>query len=118
MTHLCRRFRRAAGHRLDGQGDPCATLSRATASIDSATVSSPETVLFFHENTYLGTATLESYAFTSIVSQMDDTVTVDYKWRNADDANAFPTGGPAQVQYRWTGSSVDMLDDLPAGVTG
>ncbi|GGG00536.1 hypothetical protein GCM10007304_13080 [Rhodococcoides trifolii] len=103
----------ASAWRLDEQGDPCATLSWATASIVDATGSSPETVLFFHDGRYLGTTTSRPYAFTSVAEQTDDTVTVQYKWLNPDDANANPTGGPALVRYRWNGSSVEMLDELP-----
>jgi hypothetical protein len=103
---------------LDEQGDPCATLAWATARTEYATASSPETVLFFHDNTYLGTTTAEPYAFTTVVDQLLDTVAVSYKWLNPGDANANPTGGPALVRYQWNGSSVDMLDELPVEVTG
>ncbi|WP_283276359.1 LppP/LprE family lipoprotein [Rhodococcus sp. IEGM 1381] len=106
----------ASGWQLDEQGDPCATLAWATARIAGATSSSPETVLFFHDNTYLGTATAEQYAFTTVVDQLPDTVAVSYKWINPGDANANPTGGPALVRYQWNGSSVDMLDQLPPEV--
>lgn len=106
----------ASAWQLDEQGDPCATLAWATARIADATSSSPETVLFFHDNTYLGTATAEQYAFTTVVDQLPDTVAVSYKWINPGDANANPTGGPALVRYRWNGSSVDMLDQLPPEV--
>ncbi|MDJ0396125.1 LppP/LprE family lipoprotein [Rhodococcus sp. G-MC3] len=105
------------GWKVYEKGDLCATLSWVLAYPIGATGSSPWTVLFFHNDTYLGTATLEPYAFTSIAGQTDDTVTVAYKWLREGESTAGVSGGPALIRYRWNGASVEMLDELPAEVT-
>lgn len=101
-------------------GDPCAPFTWVRADTAGATASSPVHILFFagHNYDYLGTATLEPYAFTSVVGQTPDTVTVQYRWPVGDDAFANPTGGPVTVDYRWDGSQVTMLGTLPPEVTG
>ncbi|WP_052493318.1 LppP/LprE family lipoprotein [Rhodococcus sp. MEB064] len=105
-----------SGWRLVRQGDPCATLSWALAALDGGTGSSPWTVLFFHDDTYLGTATALPYSFTDVDSQTDDTVTVSYGWLREGESTAEQSGGPGLVRYTWNGSSVVMLDDLPQEV--
>nr|WP_296774438.1 LppP/LprE family lipoprotein [Rhodococcus sp. (in: high G+C Gram-positive bacteria)] len=100
-------------------GDACAPFTWVRADT-GGTASSPVHLLFFagQNYDYLGTATLEPYAFTSVVGQTADTVTVDYRWPVGNDANADPTGGSAVIEYRWNGSQVDMLGTLPPEVTG
>ncbi|GGG00544.1 hypothetical protein GCM10007304_13090 [Rhodococcoides trifolii] len=105
------------GWKVSKQGDPCATLSWVDAHIEGAMAASPVTILFFHDNTYLGTATSESYSFTSVESQTDDTVTVSYRWLRDGEATSQLSGGPASIRYQWDGSSVQMLDELPPEVT-
>lgn len=105
-----------SGWRLVRQGDPCATLSWALAALDGGTGSSPWTVLFFHDDTYLGTATALPYSFTDVASQTDDTVTVSYGWLREGESTSQQSGGPGFVRYTWNGSSVVMLDDLPQEV--
>ncbi|MEK8072935.1 LppP/LprE family lipoprotein [Rhodococcoides navarretei] len=99
-------------------GDPCASFTWVEALPYGATVSSPTHLLFFHDAEYLGTATLDPYGFTSVAAQSVDTVTVNYRWPLADDANANPTGGPVTIDYRWDGTQVTMIGTLPPEVTG
>ncbi|MGF0314150.1 LppP/LprE family lipoprotein [Rhodococcus sp. IEGM1428] len=99
-------------------GDPCASFTWVEALPSGATVSSPTHLLFFHNTEYLGTATLEPYGFTSVAAQSADTITVNYRWPLAGDANANPTGGPVTVDYRWDGTQVTMIGTLPPEVTG
>ncbi|OZD87488.1 hypothetical protein CH260_01720 [Rhodococcus sp. 05-2256-B2] len=99
-------------------GDPCASFTWVEALPYGATVSSPTHLLFFHDAEYLGTATLEPYGFTSVAAQSADTITVNYRWPLADDANANPTGGPATIDYQWDGTQVTMIGTLPPEVTG
>ncbi|MCZ4517661.1 LppP/LprE family lipoprotein [Rhodococcus ruber] len=99
-------------------GDPCASFTWVEALPSGATVSSPTHLLFFHDADYLGTATLEPYGFTSVAAQSADTITVNYRWPLAGDANANPTGGPATIDYQWDGTQVTMIGTLPPEVTG
>ena len=99
-------------------GDPCASFTWVEALPSGATVSSPTHLLFFHDAEYLGTATLEPYGFTSVAAQSSDTITVNYRWPLAGDANANPTGGPATIDYQWDGTQVTMIGTLPPEVTG
>ena len=99
-------------------GDPCASFTWVEALPSGATVSSPTHLLFFHDAEYLGTATLEPYGFTSVAAQSSDTITVNYRWPLAGDANANPTGGPATIDYQWDGTQVTMIGTLPSEVTG
>ena len=66
---------------VEGNFNPCATLSTAIVTVQGATGSSPETALMFHNGTYLGTATSEAYGFTSLnaARTTDDTVVLNYK---------------------------------------
>ncbi|OZC95565.1 hypothetical protein CH275_27845 [Rhodococcus sp. 06-235-1A] len=100
-------------------GDTCAPFTWVRADT-GGTVSSPTHLLFFagHNYDYLGTATLEPTSFTSVVGQTADTVTVEYRWPLANDANANPTGGPVTIDYRWDGTQVTMIGTLPPEVIG
>ncbi|MDO3645730.1 LppP/LprE family lipoprotein [Nocardia mangyaensis] len=77
----------------------------------------PIHIMFFHEGTYLGTATSEPYAFTHVAGANGNAVTVEYKWLVGDEPFAAPQGGPATITYTWTGSGVAMSDPLPPEVT-
>lgn len=99
-------------------GDPCASFTWVEALPYGATVSSPTHLLFFHDAEYLGTATSEPYGFTSVAAQSADTITVNYRWPLANDANANPTGGPVTIDYRWDGTQVTMIGTLPPEVIG
>jgi len=101
------------GTASDAAGEDCPALLWATAETPMGTVSSPTQVLFFHDGTYLGTATAESYAYTDVAGSTDDSVSVEYRWLGEQDANCCPSGGPAVVTYSWDGSRVVMEQPLP-----
>ncbi len=102
-----------------GNYNPCATLSAASVTVQGATGSSPEQVMLFHNGTYVGTGTYRAYGFTTIdvAQSTDDTVLVSYKYVKPGESNASGSGLVA-VRYRWVNESVQMLDPLPAQVTG
>ncbi|MDO1486538.1 Uncharacterised protein [Rhodococcus rhodochrous] len=82
-------------------------------AVGGNSASSPEHLLFFADGSYLGTATSEPYAYTSVVDASDDTVTAEYRWLAGDEPFCCPEGGPATVRYTWDGSQIVMLDPLP-----
>ncbi|BDB58875.1 MULTISPECIES: LppP/LprE family lipoprotein [Rhodococcus] len=82
-------------------------------AVGGNSASSPEHVLFFADGSYLGTATSEPYAYTSVVDASDGTVTAEYRWIAGDEPFCCPEGGPATVRYTWDGSQIVMLDPLP-----
>ena len=52
-----------------------------------------------------------------VTSSNYDSVTVGYRWPVGNDSNANMTGR-ASVTFRWNGSSVDMLGELPPEAFG
>lgn len=99
---------------VEGNFNPCATLSTALVTVEGATGSSPVTALMFHHGDYLGTATSKAYGFTSLntARTTDDTVVLDYKTPGA--CNACPPAAVTSVRYQWQGDHVAMLDPEPA----
>lgn len=77
----------------------CPQLLWVLAATPRGTASSPYHVLFFNHAGYLGTATLKSTSYTSIVGSTDRTVQVRYRWLTGNDANCCPSGGPAIITY-------------------
>lgn len=105
----------AAPRSIEGNFNPCATLSTALVTVEGATGSSPITALMFHNGTYLGTATSKAYGFTSLneARTTDDTVVLNYKdGRNVCTACEGPIN---TVHYQWQGDHVVMLDPAPPG---
>lgn len=82
-------------------------------AVGGNSASSPEHLMFFADGSYLGTATSEPYAYTSVADASDDTVTAEYRWLAGDEPFCCPEGGPATVRYTWDGSQIVMLDPLP-----
>ncbi|MED5813891.1 LppP/LprE family lipoprotein [Mycolicibacterium sp. 050232] len=104
----------AAPRTVEGNFDPCATLSTALVTVEGATAGSPVTALMFHHGDYLGTATSKAYGFTSLntARTTDDTVALDYKSPGA--CNACPPSAVTSVRYQWQADHVAMLDPVPA----
>lgn len=98
---------------VEGNFDPCATLSTALVTVEGATASSPVTALMFHHGDYLGTATSKAFGFTSLntARTTDDTVVLDYKTPGA--CNACPPAAVTSVRYQWQDDHVAMLDPEP-----
>ncbi|MEJ4099258.1 LppP/LprE family lipoprotein [Corynebacterium mastitidis] len=88
---------------VDTEGyNPCAALSYIPVTVESATAASPYHIMLFHYGEYLGTATLEAYAFAPIISRdSDSSITVNYKYlRNNGESHA-EASGRTTAHYRW-----------------
>lgn len=94
----------------------CATLTYVTLDTEGATVSSPYQLLLFHGGEFLGTGTACNLSYQTVAATADDRIDVRYRYIVGDEANADPQG-EVYVSYRWNGSGVDMLGDLPEAVT-
>lgn len=93
----------AATRGTDAKAGACPSLMWAHADLQGGTGSSPEWILFFDRQGYLGTATSRYTSFTSVTGSTDDTVAVTYRWLNPGDVTAGPSGGPVVVTYRLSG---------------
>ena len=98
---------------IEGNFNPCATLSTAIISIKGATGSSPNQALMFHSGHYLGTATSKAYGFTSLApaATADDTVALSYKTPGS--CNACSDGTNTQIKFHWDGTHVVMIGNPP-----
>jgi hypothetical protein len=98
---------------IEGNYNPCATLSTALVTVEGATGSSPITAMMFHDGHYLGTATSKAYGFTSLDANRttDDTVILNYKIPG--ECNACAPAAVYGVRYQWQGDHVAMLDPAP-----
>ncbi|WP_139178806.1 LppP/LprE family lipoprotein [Curtobacterium sp. MCBA15_005] len=95
--------------------DACAPLSWSVATLDRATAGSPYAILLFHEGRYLGTATAQQYAFEPTVErQSDRAVTVTYRFAEAGEPNAAPSGRTTAT-FTWDDETgrVEMTGDTP-----
>ena len=93
--------------------DPCANLSTILVMIQGGTGSSPIQALMFHRGTYLGTATLKAYGFTSLNAAASSNDTVVLAYRSGQSCTACDDGTVTNVRYRWDGTKVEMLDPPP-----
>lgn len=105
----------ASGASADATG-ACGQLLWVRA-VGGNSAAAPIHLLFFHAGKYLGTATWEPYAFTTVSGANGNSVTAQYKWLAGDEPFAAPQGGPATITYTWTGSGVAMSGPLPEEVT-
>lgn len=98
---------------LEGNFNPCATLSTALVTVEGSTASSPTTALMFNNRSYLGTATSKAYGFTTLnaARTTDDTVVLDYRTPGVCDACA--PAAVTSVRYQWRNDHVVMLDPPP-----
>ncbi|MFL5818607.1 MAG: LppP/LprE family lipoprotein [Conexibacter sp.] len=73
-----------------------------------------EQAFFFVGDTFIGTDTKDPSAAIEVAAQSDDSVTLSYGlYRPADQVDV-PTGGTAEVTYRWDGSSLTPQGPIPA----
>ncbi|WP_194290769.1 LppP/LprE family lipoprotein [Nocardia aurantia] len=69
-------------------------------------------VLFFTGGTYLGTATTQPYAYTTVLGKTRDTVSVQYKWPEAQDPLCCPTGSGVVI-FTLNGATVTAQGQFP-----
>jgi hypothetical protein len=75
----------------------------------------PQQVLFFDRQTPLGPATPEPRPYVSVVTSGDETVSVQYQWRQGSDAPCCPTGiGSVRFRVGDDGKLV-AVDPIPNG---
>jgi len=75
-------------------------------------IEAPQEVLFFDRNTPLGTATPEPRPYTTVLNAGENTVTVQYQWRENNDPVCCPTG-IAQVRFQIDDGKLKALDPIP-----
>lgn len=92
-------------------GNLCGTLGYAELATAGGTGSSPTQLLLYNEGRFLGTG-IKCNSLGQVTDSTDDSVSVQYRWPIGDDSNS-NMRGRATVTFRWNGSSVDMLGDLP-----
>lgn len=95
--------------------DACAPLSWSVVAPEFGTAGSPYAILLFHEGRYLGTATAQQYAFEPTVErQSDSAVTVTYRFAQAGEPNAAPSGRTTAT-FTWNDATgrVEMTGDTP-----
>jgi hypothetical protein len=73
-----------------------------------------ELAFFFVGDRYIGTDTKDPSARIEVVAQRDDAITLAYALYRPGDATDAPSGGTAEVTYRWTGGSLEPQDPIPA----
>ncbi|MBO0678301.1 LppP/LprE family lipoprotein [Mycolicibacterium sp. S2-37] len=74
---------------------------------------SPQQVLFFDRNTPLGPATPAPRPYVSVLTGGEDTVQVQYQWRQGDEAPCCPTGiGTVRFRIGQDGT-LEALDPIP-----
>jgi len=74
---------------------------------------SPQQVLFFDRNTPLGPATPQPRPYVSVLTGGEDTVQVQYQWRQGDEAPCCPTGiGTVRFRIGQDGK-LEAADPIP-----
>lgn len=76
---------------------------------------SPQQVLFFDGDTPLGPATPQPRPYISVLTGGEDTVEVQYQWRQGDEAPCCPTGiGTVRFRIGQDGK-LEAVDPIPNG---
>lgn len=70
-------------------------------------------VLFFTGGKYLGTASAQPYAYTTVLGKTRDTVSVQYRWPEKSDPLCCPQGGPSVVTFTLSGTTVQANGQFP-----
>lgn len=73
-----------------------------------------EQAFFFVGDTFIGTDTKDPSAAIEVVAQSDDSVTLGYGLYRPADQIDVPTGGTAEVTYRWDGTRLVPQGPIPA----
>ncbi|WP_422746316.1 LppP/LprE family lipoprotein [Mycobacterium sp. WMMD1722] len=99
----------ARGHSLDCR------LYWVQISSDPQRPDSTQQVLFFDRDTPLGPATAQPRPYVSVLTGGTDSVTVQYQWRQGDEAPCCPTGiGTVRFGVGQNGG-LEALDPIPGG---
>jgi hypothetical protein len=69
---------------------------------------------FFHGDRFLGTDTAQPSARIEVAGQSGEAVTLAYALYRPGDPVDAPSGGTAEVTYRWTGSALEPQDPIPS----
>lgn len=91
----------------------CLALQWVLLSTPGGTASSGYHVMFFHDNQFVSTANTFATAYTQVVDETDNSVSVQYRWLEDSDASCCPQGGPIVVTYTWDGDAVAQDPPLP-----
>lgn len=94
----------------------CSDFVYVQLETEGGTASSPYQLLLFHDGRFLGTGTSCNLGYQTVTGSDDDQVDVTYRYIVADEPNAAPQG-EASVTYRWNGSGVEMIGELPGALT-
>jgi LppP/LprE lipoprotein len=73
---------------------------------------------FFVGDRFIGTDTADPSAGISVAGQSGDEVTLAYELYKPSDALCCPSGGMAQVAYRWTGTRLQPQGAIPPSASG
>lgn len=76
-----------------------------------------EQAFFFVGDTFIGTDTQDPSAAIEVATQDGDSVTLSYGLYRPADQIDVPTGGTAEVTYRWDGSRLTPQDSIPSAST-
>lgn len=73
-----------------------------------------ELAFFFVGDRFIRTDTSEPSARIEVVEQSDDAIVLAYALYRPSDSIDDPTGGTAEVEYRWTGTELEPQDPIPS----
>ncbi|PZU03160.1 MAG: hypothetical protein DI630_05300 [Gordonia sp. (in: high G+C Gram-positive bacteria)] len=102
--------------RGESNAGTCSLLTFVALHTQGGTGSSPNQLLLFRGGDFLGTGTTCNLSYQMITGAADDQIDVRYRYIVADEPNAAPQG-EVNVAYRWNGSGIDMIGELPDAVT-
>ncbi|MGH3674672.1 MAG: LppP/LprE family lipoprotein [Mycobacterium sp.] len=92
---------------------PDCRLNWVVATGEKGGPDSPQQVLFFDRNNPLGSATPEPRPYITVTTLGDDTVNVQYQWRQGGDEPCCPTG-IGTVRFRvGDDGKLNALDPIP-----
>lgn len=81
-------------------------------AVTGAASDRPQQVLFFDHDTPLGSATPQPRPYISVTSAGDDSASVQYQWRQGQDAACCPTG-IGTVRFQIVDGKLEALDPIP-----
>lgn len=102
--------------RGESNAGTCSLLVFVALHTQGGTGSSPNQLLLFRGGEFLGTGTACNLSYQMITGAADDQIDVRYRYIVADEPNAAPQG-EVNVAYRWNGSGIDMIGELPEEIT-